>query len=162
MSRPDVTLRPVAFAEKDRLRPLLDAYLMAHADIVDPQRLYGDPTAYAHYDLYWEEAGRAPYWIVADGETAGFVLVNRYSASGRGCDAAIAEFTVASGRRRRGLGLAAALAAFASRPGLWELQVFNANAAGSAFWPKAIAACRPSAWDRLRLEDRTIHRFTPE
>jgi len=162
MSATDVTLLPVAFAEKDVLRPLLDAYLTAHADLVDPQRLYGDPTAYAFYDLYWEEPERTPYWIVADGELAGFVLVNGYSASGQGCDAAIAEFAVEPRRRRGGLGQAAALAAFASRKGLWELQVFHGNAAGSAFWPKAIAACRPSKWDRLRLEDRTIHRFTPE
>lgn len=158
---PAVRLEPIPLAQKAELRPQLDAYLTAHADLVDPERQYGDPTAYSPYDLYWSEPGRTPYWIVADGARVGFVLVNRYSASGRGCDAAIAEFHVSNDRRRQGLGEAAALAAFATRGGLWELQVFHANAGGAIFWPRVIARAGTRAWEQIRLEDRTIHRFTP-
>lgn len=158
---PAVALEPIPFAQKAELRPQFDAYLTAHADLVDPTRQFGDPTAYGPYDLYWSEPERAPYWIMADGARAGFVLVNRYSASGRGCDAAIAEFHVTDERRRRGLGAAAALAAFATRGGLWELQVFHANPAGANFWPKVIAKAQADAWEQIRLEDRTIHRFRP-
>jgi predicted acetyltransferase len=154
-----VALERVPTEERAALRSMLDAYLISHADLVDPGRAYGDPTVYAYFDLYWVEPDRRPYWIVADGERAGFVLVNAYSPSGLGTTQSIAEFCVTAHHRRRGLGAAAALAAFRRHPGQWELQVYRANLAGMAFWPRAIGAAAPSAWDRIEREDRVIHRF---
>jgi predicted acetyltransferase len=154
-----VSLAPVPLAEKAALRAMFDPYLIAHADLADPGRIHGDPLDQPYFDLYWAEPERAPFWIVSDGERAGFALLNAWSPSGRGVDRAIAEFCVIPQRRRDGIGRAAALCAFATAPGVWELQVYRANPAGMAFWPRAIEAAAPSEWEEIAGEDRVIHRF---
>lgn len=158
----NVRLEPVPVADKAALKAMLDAYLAAHAEQVDPQRAGGDPTDYPYFDLYWREPARRPFWIVADGERAGFVMINAWSPTGRGTDNAVAEFYVAPEKRRQGIGLAAAVAALRSAPGWWELQVYRANPAGMSFWRRAIAAAGPSTWERIPLEDRVLHRFRRE
>lgn len=154
-----VRLVPVPLAEKAELRAELDLYLIAHADLVDPAREHGDPTDQPHFDAYWSETGRRPFWILADGARVGFVLINRYSPSGLGCDAAVAEFCILPPFRRAGLGLAAAGAAFALVHGQWELQVHRANPAAMTFWPRAIAATSLGEATEIDLGERVIHRF---
>jgi predicted acetyltransferase len=154
-----VRLNPVPLVDKAALKAFLDPYLIAHADLADPERRYGDPTAYEYFDLYWVEPDRSPYWVIADGQPSGFVMVNAWSPSGLGTERAIAEFYVRPELRRRGLGRAAALAAFATHAGLWELQVYRANPLGMAFWPRAIAAAGARDWETIEHEDRVIHRF---
>jgi len=154
-----VALAPVPLAEKAELRAMFEPYLIAHADLADPERRHGDPLQQPHFDLYWNEPGREPLWIVADGARAGFVLLNLHSPSGLGVDRSIAEFCVLPERRREGVGRAAALDALARTAGTWELQVYRANVAAMAFWPKVIAAARPRAWDEIALADRVVHRF---
>lgn len=155
----EVRLAPVALSDKAELRRLLDPYLIAHADVVDPQRHHRDPTDYPHFDAYWTQPERRPFWIVADGDVAGFALVNRYSPSGLGCDAAVAEFCILPPWRRTGVGLAAARALFATTPGLWELQVYEATAPALAFWQRAITAAGARETTEISLADRRIHRF---
>jgi len=155
----DVALVPVALADKAELRAMLDPYLIAHADLVDPARVHGDPTEQPHFDLYWTEPGRIPLWIVADGARAGFLLLNDWSPSGLEVDRAISEFCVAPAFRRTGVGAAAALAAFASQAGCWELQVYRANPAGMAFWARVLAAAPTTDRHEITDEDRIIHRF---
>jgi predicted acetyltransferase len=154
-----VEVRRVAISQKAELRRLLDPYLTAHADLVDPERHHGDPTDYPHFDAYWTEPERRPFWIVAGGQTAGFALVNRYAPSGLDCDAAVAEFCILPPWRRAGIGLAAARAVFATTPGQWELQVYEATAPALAFWPRAIAAAGARDATQVFLEHRRIHRF---
>jgi len=154
-----VRLAPVGLSEKADLRRLLDPYLIAHADVVDPERHHGDPTDYPHFDGYWAQAERRPFWIRAGDDLAGFALVNRYSPSGLGCDAAVAEFCVLPQWRRAGIGMAAARAVFATTPGQWELQVYQATAPALAFWPRAIAAEGGRDATVISLADRRIHRF---
>jgi predicted acetyltransferase len=96
---------------------------------------------------------------MAEGERSGLVLLNGYSPSGLGTEHAISEFTIVPARRRSGLGRAAALAAFATAKGQWELQVYRANASGFAFWPQVIAAADPVDWQVIEQADRAIHRF---
>jgi predicted acetyltransferase len=154
-----ISLEPVAFEDKAALREILDPYLIAHADLVDPLRVHGDPTVHEYFDLYWVEPQRRPHWITLGGERVGFVLVNAYSPSGLGVDHAISEFCVDPAHRRGGVGTLAVRAVLTSWPGLWELQTYHANLDGMAFWPRAIAAVRPAQWEVLEREDRVIHRF---
>lgn len=155
----EVRLVPVARSEKAELRRLLDPYLVAHADVVDPQGRHGDPTDYPHFDAYWTDADRRPFWVLVNGETAGFALVNGHSPSGLGCDASVAEFCILPRWRRAGTGLTAARAVFATTPGLWELQVYEATAPALAFWPRAIAAAGAREVSEISLADRRVHRF---
>ncbi|MDX5330068.1 MAG: GNAT family N-acetyltransferase [Caulobacteraceae bacterium] len=155
----DVRLSPVRLDEKAALRADLDAYLIVHADLVDPARRHGEPTHQPYYDAYWSEEGRRPFWILANGARAGFVLINRHAPSGLACDAAVAEFCVLPAFRRMGLGRAAAHRAFALAVGQWELQVHRANPVGMAFWARAIATAPVAGATEIPLEDRVIHRF---
>jgi predicted acetyltransferase len=154
-----VTLASVRFSEKAALREVFDPYLIAHADVVDPERVHGDPTLYEHFDAYWVEPERRPFWILRDGERAGFILINRWAPSGQTVDHAIAEFCVLPGARGRGVGQAAVGAALSTHAGQWELQVYRATHPAMAFWPKALAASGARDWERIEREDRIIHRF---
>jgi predicted acetyltransferase len=156
-----VRLTPVALADKPALWAMMAGYLVEHARKVDPVGEH-DPLEAPFFDLYWREPQRRPYWIEDDGGRAGFVLVNAWSPSGLGADHAIAEFFVDAARRRSGLGQAAALAAFAAHPGLWELQVYRANDEGMGFWPRAIAAAGARRWQVIERGERVIHRFVVE
>lgn len=154
-----IRLDPVPIADKPALAAMMRPYLEDHARTVDPEGRYGPIGEYPYFDLYWVEPERRPYWILGDGERAGFVLVNRYSPSGLGCDAAISEFYVAPEHRRQGVGQAAALAAIGTRRGLWELQVYRLAEPAMAFWPQVIAAAQPLAWDEVPRSELVIHRF---
>ncbi len=154
-----VRLVPVPLSEKAELRAELDAYLIALADLVDPARALGDPTQQPYFDACWSEESRRPLWILAGGERAGFVLINRYAPSGLGCDAAIAEFCVRPALRRGGVGRAAARAAFALVPGRWELAVHKANPAAVAFWRRAVAEASVGEPTEISTGDGVIHRF---
>lgn len=154
-----VELARVPHAEAGELRTLFDPYLIEHADLVDPGRLHGDPTDQPYFDLYWVEPEREPFWILADCERAGFVLLNAYSPSGLGTARAISEFGILPAFRRSGIGKAAALLALATHAGQWELQVYRANPKGFAFWPQALAAAGVTDWEKIETEARMIHRF---
>jgi predicted acetyltransferase len=156
MSAPAVRLKPVALADKAALWDMMADYLIEHARKVAPED-GDDPLDYPYFDPYWTEPERHPYWIVARGERAGFVLVNAWSPSGLGVQHAIAEFCVTAPWRRGGVGTAAARLAFAAHPGQWELQVYRANPEGLAFWPRAIAGA--ADWTVIERDDRRIHRF---
>jgi predicted acetyltransferase len=155
-----VELARVPLAEAGELRALLDPYLIEHADLVDPRRAHGDPTDQPYFDLYWVEPEREPFWILADGERAGFVLLNAYSPSGRGTERAISEFCVLPAFRLGGVGAAAASLALATHEGQWELQVHRANALGIGFWPRALAAAGVADCELVETPDSVVYRFT--
>ena len=155
-----VNLELVSKSEKDALRAMLDAYLIEHADLVDPERRQGDPTLYRPFDLYWIAPERRPLWIVVDDTKVGFALVNSHSPSGLGCDRSIAEFYVSPEYRRSNVGSRAARAVLSSEAGLWEVQVFRANQPGMAFWPRAIGGASVANLDQIEEDERVLFRFT--
>lgn len=93
---------------------------------------------YACRDLadYWGPEGLA-FTIRADGALAGFALVDRPSPLG-GADYWMGEFFVLAAYRRRGVGRAAALAAFRRLPGTWQVGQIPGNAPAIAFWRRVI------------------------
>ncbi|MBU1376303.1 MAG: GNAT family N-acetyltransferase [Alphaproteobacteria bacterium] len=88
---------------------------------------------------YWSEAGAEPFLIRADGEIAGFALIDRHSHSGKPTDFNMGEFFVARHYRREGVGRDAALAAIRTRAGQWEIAVARRNLPAQPFW-RAVAA----------------------
>ena len=107
---------------------------------------------YPWLETYWNDPSRAAYLIRADGQLAGFVLINAHSHSGLPSDNDIAEFFVARHYRREGVGRAAALAAIQARPGQWELAVARKNTGAQAFWRGIALAAAPQI-DELDLDD---------
>jgi predicted acetyltransferase len=89
-------------------------------------------------DSYWREPERVPLLIQADGQLAGFALLNVAGHVGQPLDRNMAEFFVLRKHRRGGVGRAAAQAIFSRYPGVWEAAVARRNAGALAFWRRAI------------------------
>jgi predicted acetyltransferase len=110
---------------------------------------------YPHLDSYWEEPGREPLLIRADGRLAGFALIDAFAHSGLPADFSMAEFFVARKYRRAGVGQAAAAGIVQARPGQWEIAVVRANAGAQAFWRRVAAAVAAGEVEALdRADDR--------
>lgn len=156
-----VDLQPVAVEAKPLAWRLLQFYLhdLSRFDGTSPGP--GGEFAYEYFDHYWDAAlagieAREPYFIRVDGEVAGLALL-RHLLNGRW---QVAEFFVLRAFRRRGAGLAAAVALFALHPGPWEVAIHPRNEPARRFWQQAIAAADATAWDTPEGLRITWHRFT--
>ena len=115
---------------------------------------------YAHIDDYWNEAGRYPFFIRADGKLAGLVLIrscSEYSYLSR--PHCVAEFFVMRKYRRHGVGLAAATQVFSRFPGGWEVSVLLNNHAALAFWESVIRGCTQGDYAAFSTRDREVFTF---
>jgi predicted acetyltransferase len=129
-----VEIIPALEAEKAQLRPLLSDYIR-ELSAYDPSLVTANGVyEYEIPELYWRETTHRPFWLKADGEAAGFALVQRL-ADGH---TEMAEFYVRPEFRRRGVGLVAARAIIAGFSGPWELSEYLANPGSIAFWHKVI------------------------
>src|SRR4029079_1455482 len=142
-----VQVIPAASADRLTVRNLLQLYLHDFSEVL-PRAPDGDGTfPYPHLDAYWIDEGRKPFLIIADNDVAGFALVRLESVvTGSAGVAGMAEFFVVRGRRRHGVGRAAAHLLFASFPGTWEIRVIDHYAAARAFWLSVVneAAQKPA------------------
>lgn len=96
--------------------------------------------AYPYLDAYWQEEGRIPLLIRADGKIAGFALLNRMNHTGQPVERNMAEFFILRKYRRGGIGTAAVDAIFTAYPGTWEAAVARKNLAALAFWRRVISS----------------------
>lgn len=152
----DVTLEP-ADGRRDTIANLFQFYVHDFTDFWETRRVEFDEDGrfppYPWLDSYWSAAGREPLLIRADGNLAGFVLINRESHSGRGCDFNMAEFFVARHYRRDGVGGAAAVQAIVARPGLWEIAVARRNTPAASFWRRVADRAAPGRVQALDQDD---------
>jgi predicted acetyltransferase len=89
---------------------------------------------------------RAASLIRHDGRPAGFVLL-RGLVSGPHL---MAEFFVVRAARRRGVGEAAARAAFAAHPGSWAVPFQEENPAAARFWRRIVASVSRGSFSEQR------------
>ncbi len=106
-------------------------------------------------DSYWTDPKREALFIQVGGALAGFVLINDHSHSGQPLDRSIAEFFVVRKYRGQGVGRAAAHAAFARHPGIWEAAIVRKNLPALAFWRDTVATM-PGAKDVRELDVTNI------
>jgi predicted acetyltransferase len=140
-----VTLAEVPLIQRAIIASLMQLYLHDCSEFAAIGTNHGDVTAdgrfvYDWLDSYWQEAGRVPFSIAADGRHAGFALVNRWSALDRPLDQSVAEFFVLRKYRRAKVGSRAAKLLFERFPGRWEMPVAWYNKPALTFWRSCIAA----------------------
>lgn len=138
---PGVEVRAATAGEAPVLANLLELYAHDFSEIMDLRLGADGRFGYPELPLYWRDAGRFPFLVRVDGELAGFVLVSKGSrvrADPRVWD--VAEFFVARGYRKRGIGAAAAHEVWRRFPGRWEVRVIEKNQAALAFWRAAVAS----------------------
>jgi predicted acetyltransferase len=102
---------------------------------------------------YWTNPGAEPFLIRADGNLAGFVLIDGRSHSGLPVDFNMGEFFVARHYRREGVGRAAARRALGPRPGRWEIAIARRNLPAQPFWRQVAAEAAAGEVEELDLQD---------
>ncbi|MEW5685177.1 MAG: GNAT family N-acetyltransferase [Pseudomonadota bacterium] len=154
---PDVKLEPCGAERAATLENLFQLYVHDFTDFWETRRVElgedGRFPLYPELPTYWTEPGRQAFLIRADGELAGFVLLNRHAHSGGTCDFNVGEFFVARHYRREGVGRLAALAAIGPRPGLWEIAVARRNAGAQVFWRGVAAAAASGPVEEIDQDD---------
>jgi predicted acetyltransferase len=143
----------VPSAEKSQLAAMMADYLAEMATLLQLTAAF-DP----RLERYWGEPGqRWAYWIVDDGEKAGFVLVRHDQENSR---FEVAEFFVVPHVRRRGIGIAAARAVLRRHPGQWRITQWERNPNAIAFWHRVLAIYpfeeRTTSTDAVRREQRFL------
>jgi predicted acetyltransferase len=107
-------------------------------------------------DVYWTEAWRHPFLLRVDSQLAGFVLVSERSRlTGASGVADMAELFVVRRYRRRGVGVAAATAAFERFKGPWEVRQRRDNVDATTFWRKVIARHTNGKYEEIDWNDAT-------
>jgi predicted acetyltransferase len=140
-------------SEKSVLRQLLELYAHDFSEFdgadVNEHGFYG----YTHFDYYWTEDSRYPFFIEVDGKLAGFVLVNEYCYVVKEPGAkSIAEFFVMRKYRRQGVGKWAAVQVFEKFPGKWEVIQHGDNEPSKIFWEIVIRAYTSGNFRRERAK----------
>lgn len=153
----EVTLEPVGADRAETLSNLFQLYVHDFTDFWTERRVeLGEDGRFPPYPplaRYWSEPGRGCFLIRADGQVAGFVLLDREAHSGEAVDWNMGEFFVARHYRREGVGRGAALAAIGSRPGQWELAVARRNRPALAFWRRVAAELATGDVDERDQDD---------
>ena len=135
-----VVLRKVDLEDREVLANLLEKYSYEFSQYnkndVNKLGLYG----YQYLDCYfWEGEKRWAYFIEADGNLAGFVMINDYpEVEDRKTDFVVSEFFVLYKYRRMGIGKKALFMALDLHQGTWHLKRHPDNESSVHFWNVAI------------------------
>jgi predicted acetyltransferase len=119
-SLPTLSLTLVAQTESSHLAEMVKSYLEELAAPLD----------YPYLPLYWEEAGRYPYFIRLGERIAGFALVRNLDSSGF----ELAEFCVLKKFRRMDVGRQAFAKLTEIHPGKWSVRSFLGSRQAVGFW----------------------------
>jgi predicted acetyltransferase len=152
---PMISLSAASKAERPALDNLMQLYIYDWSDLRPLD--VGDDGRFPDYplDAYWEDAGGHPLLLRVDGRLAGFALVSERSRlTGAPGVFDMAEFFVMRRFRRKGVGLAAASAAFDRFKGPWEIRQHDENTAATAFWRSAIDRYTGGSYREVRWDDR--------
>lgn len=125
--------------DEEKLRSLVQKYLCEMSRYYETPMDADGSYAYPYLPYYFLEPDRRAYFIYADGELAGFAMVNTHSFVEPAADRCLAEFTVFPAFRRRGYAREAMLELFRLLPGVWQLKFSEANVPGASFWRKLTA-----------------------
>jgi len=122
------------------LANLLELYAHDFSEFSDLKIGVDGRFGYEPLPLYWRESNRFPFLVRANGDLAGFVLVQQGSqVSGTGEIWDVAEFFVLRGYRRHRVGLRTAHDVWRMFTGPWEVRVTDKNLEARAFWQRAIS-----------------------
>lgn len=165
----ETTIRLAVPEERPALDRLMQLYLYDFSGLAPREMKFGhigedgripDNTLERYSKADWKV-----FSIRADGQRAGFAMVNDWAPSGTSADHVLAEFFIARKYRRCGVGRKAAHALFATLPGEWELATIYYNPEALQFWRRTLEdlqgyAVTESAGDGQRWNGR-IFRLTP-
>jgi predicted acetyltransferase len=135
-----IEVLPATTEQEPVLANLLELYAHDFSEFSDLKIGVDGRFGYEPLPLYWRESNRFPFLVRANGDLAGFVLVQQGSqVSGAGEIWDVAEFFVLRGYRRHGVGLRVAHDVWSMFTGSWEVRVTDKNMVALAFWQRAVS-----------------------
>jgi len=152
----NIKLKQVLLDDREILKNLLEKYEYEFSQYdnkdVNKLGLYG----YQYLDYYWTEENRWAYFIEADGELAGFVMVNDYpEVADRKTDFVIAEFFIMYKYRRYGVGKQAFYKVLDLHKGTWQLMRHPKNMPSVHFWNKVIDEYTKGDYELIEAHPKT-------
>ena len=145
MGKPETSLMqievlPATTEQQPVLANLFELYAHDFSELSDLKIGVDGRFGYEPLSLYWSESNRFPFLVRANGELAGFVLVQQGSqVSGAGEIWDVAEFFILRGYRRHGVGMKVAHDVWRMFTGRWEVRVADKNLVARAFWKHAVS-----------------------
>lgn len=115
-------------------------------DIMDNKGNYH----YGYFDLYFTEINRKAYFIYANNNIVGFVMINAYSYLNKKIDYNIAEFTIFPIYRQKHIALNTIDIIFKQFKGSWEIKYHEKNLPARNLWNKVCEKFNP---DKTHLNE---------
>jgi len=145
----------VPFEQKHILRNLLEIYLHDMSEFDDEKDplelndagLYG----YGYLDYYWNEKGRYPYLLTADGKPAGLSFIRTIKTNPLTFE--VAEFFVVRKYRKTGAGTVLISKMFEWHKGEWVINTPIKNTIAQHFWRKAVKDAAAGEYKEYPTED---------
>lgn len=132
----NVEIKQIPKQQKETLRNLMEKYLyeFSQYDLIpfDENGLFNDP----HLGEYFTDKDRFACFVYADGQLAGFALINKHAECQAPLDWAVAEFFIAYHYRRKGVGAAVMKMLFERFKGVWQIKYHSKNTGSELFWQK--------------------------
>lgn len=135
-----IEVLPATTEDEPVLANLLELYAHDFSEFSDLQIGVDGRFGYEPLPLYWRERTRFPFLVKANGDLAGFVLVqqgSQVSVADQVWD--MAEFFVLRGYRRHGVGMRVAHDVWRMFTGRWEVRITDRNLVARAFWKHAVS-----------------------
>ena len=164
-SAADVEIIAASPEQEPVLANMLELYIHDFSEFMDLKLGPDGRFGYEDLHLYWKEANRYPFLVMADGHLAGFVFVRGGSAISDDADVwDMAEFFIVRGFRRHGVGTQTTQEIWKKFPGKWEVRVTDRNEKARNFLDRTIGeflgeAVKPSLVDK---DGKTWHVFAFE
>lgn len=157
----NVEVRSVPREQAHVVKNLMQLYLYEASDLEGAGEFLEEMGADGRYepfefDTYWEQPGRYPFLIWADGKLAGFALIAERSEQDRH---AVTEFFVLRVLRRRRIGESAARFLFDHYPGEWEVSELTVNEPAREFWRAVIGRYAGGAYTEENGPKIVVQRF---
>jgi predicted acetyltransferase len=135
-----IEVLPATTEQEPILANLIELYAHDFSEFSDV-KIGGDGRfGYEALPLYWKESNRFPFLVRANGDLAGFVLVQQGSqVSGAPEIWDVAEFFILRGYRRHRVGMRVAHQVWKLFSGPWEVRVSEKNLAAQPFWSRTIS-----------------------
>src|SRR5262249_31552488 len=147
---------------------LVQFYIHDFTDFLGPERLMqvGEDGLYPdvmRLKRYWTEPDKSVWFIRAEGQLAGFALLNAQTHSGQPADFNMAEFFVLRPFRGKDVAERAVVDVLHRHPGQWEVAIMERNTPALRFWPRAIQRANIHAYEAQsgvgENPSRTLLRF---
>jgi predicted acetyltransferase len=135
-----IEVQPATKDDEPVLANLIELYAHDFSEFSDLKIGVDGRFGYDPLPFYWIESNRFPFLVRANGDLAGFVLVQQGShVSGAAEVWDVAEFFVLRAYRRHGVGMRVAHDVWRMFTGPWEVRVADKNLVAQAFWKHAVS-----------------------